>query len=111
MFPLSIHSDTIANWFSLIVTPNSGNTFWWRRAFQVMTSLQNLCVVGANRSTRAPRQTGKTHLCDPNEVARHEYLQHLDRNLDPFVFTLPHFGKPALISWGFRPIVAEWDLH
>ena len=44
MSPFGIHSDTIANWASVIITPRSGNTFWWRRAFQVMTSLQNLYV-------------------------------------------------------------------
>ena len=53
MFPLIIHSPTIANWFLLIVTPNSGNTFWWRRAFHVIASLQNIYV----RHT-IPRQSG-----------------------------------------------------
>ena len=41
MFPFTIHSDTITNWESPIVTPISGNTFGWRRAFHVTTSLQN----------------------------------------------------------------------
>jgi len=44
MFPFPIHSDTIANWELLIVTPNNGSTFGWRRAFHVTTSLQNLYV-------------------------------------------------------------------
>ena len=42
MFPFTIHSDTISNWELLIVTPTSGSTFGWRRAFHVTTSLQNL---------------------------------------------------------------------
>jgi len=42
MFPFAIHTDTIAKSESPIVTPNSGSTFGWRRAFQVTTSLQNL---------------------------------------------------------------------
>jgi len=41
MFPFSIHPDTIANLFLVIVTPSSGNTFGCRSALQVMTSLQN----------------------------------------------------------------------
>jgi len=44
MFPFAIHSDTIANWELPIVTPNSGSTFGWRRAFHVTTSLQNLYI-------------------------------------------------------------------
>ena len=28
-FPFTIHSDIIANWLLLIVTPNNGNTFGW----------------------------------------------------------------------------------
>jgi len=51
MFPFSIHRDTIANLFSVIVTPSSGSTFGCRRALQVMTSLQNFykrCVWLAN---------------------------------------------------------------
>ena len=55
--------------------------------------------------------TWKTHSCDLNKVARYEYLQNLDCNLDPFMFALPYFSESALISRGFRPIVAEWDLH
>ena len=52
MFLLAIHSDTIANWLSPIVTPNSGNTFSWRRVFHVTTSLQNL-YIGHNQLTNA----------------------------------------------------------
>ena len=43
MFPFAIHSDTISNRVSVIVTPISGRTFGCRRVFHVTTSLQNLC--------------------------------------------------------------------
>ena len=43
MLPFAIHSDTIANRFSVMITPINGSTFGCRRDFQVMTSLQNLC--------------------------------------------------------------------
>ena len=42
IFPFTIHSETITNRFSVIVTPNRGSTFGWRRAFHVTTSPQNL---------------------------------------------------------------------
>ena len=45
MFPFTIQSDTIANWFSDIVTPINGRMFGCRRAFHVTTSLQNLCAM------------------------------------------------------------------
>ena len=41
MFPFFIHSDAITNWFMVIVTPNSGSTFGWRRDLHATTSLQN----------------------------------------------------------------------
>ena len=44
IFPLSIHSDTITNCLLSIVTPRSGNTFGWLRAFHLIASLQNLCM-------------------------------------------------------------------
>ena len=43
MFPFDIHSDTIANSVSVILTPRSGNTFGCRRAFHDTNSLENLC--------------------------------------------------------------------
>jgi len=64
MFPFSIHPDTIANWFSVIVTPSSGNTFGWRRALQVMTSLQNFYkrdVRLANTCKKKARSPGDPH--------------------------------------------------
>jgi len=44
MFPFGIHSDTIENSVSVIITPRSGNTFGCRRAFHDTNSLQNPCV-------------------------------------------------------------------
>ena len=55
--PLIIHSDTIVSWLSIIITPNNGNTFWWRRDFHVTTSLQNLYVVEISRPTHALSNT------------------------------------------------------
>ena len=45
MFPLTIHSETIAKTFFPIVTPNSGSKFGWQRLFHVTTSLQNVCAI------------------------------------------------------------------
>ena len=42
IFPFTIHSDTITNWVLPIITPCSGKTFGWLRAFHLITSLQNL---------------------------------------------------------------------
>ena len=42
MFPSAIHSDTIAKWVSVIVTPISGSTFGCRSDFHITTSPQNL---------------------------------------------------------------------
>jgi len=53
MFPFSIHPDTIANLFSVIVTPSSGNTFGCRRALQVMASLQNFYKCPFDELTRS----------------------------------------------------------
>ena len=49
MFPFGIHSDTIENSVSVIITPRSGNTFGCRRAFHVTNSLQNICTVHGHR--------------------------------------------------------------
>ena len=55
IFPFVIHSDTIANSESPIVTPNNCSTFGWRRAFHVTTSLQNV-YVGRHQLTDAHSQ-------------------------------------------------------
>ena len=40
IFSFSIHLDTISKRRPLIVTPNNGSTFGWRRLFHTMTSLK-----------------------------------------------------------------------
>ena len=80
MFPFSIHSDTITNCSPFIITPCSGSTFGWLRAFQVITSLQNLC---ANDS-----QLGVTKIETP-------YKQH----------TLLILSK-SLVEYALKPLAA-----
>ena len=111
MFPLTIHSDTIVNWLLFIVTPKRDNTFRWRRAFHVTTSLQNLYMVSVSRSTCALQEIAWAHPCNLDKVACHVYLQHLDCNVPPLVFTFPYFSKPAMIQRGIHSVVAKWDLH
>ena len=41
-FPFSIHSETIANLWSLTATPRSGTMFGWRRCLHIIASLQKL---------------------------------------------------------------------
>jgi hypothetical protein len=49
MFPFDIHSDTIENSVSVIITPRSGNTFVCRRVFHDTDSPQNLCTIYGQR--------------------------------------------------------------
>ena len=51
------------------------------------------------------------HPCDLNKVARHIYLEDLDRNLAPLVFALPYFGKPAVIQRDIHTVVTKRDLY
>ena len=67
MLPFVIQSDIITNRFSDIVTPNSGNTFGWRRAFHITTSLQNLCA-GHDRFVDTGDKLRVTHFSDPLKV-------------------------------------------
>ena len=60
---------------------------------------------------RTLQRNWKPHLSDLIEVTRRAYLQYLYRNLDPSVFTLPHFAKPTPVPRILRLIVAEWNLY
>jgi len=97
MFPFAIHSDTIANWELLIVTPNSDSTFGWRRVFHVTTSLQNLYVGKVSWPTQTFGNTVGTHGCHFVKVARRVNPQHFNCNVATSVFTPPHVGVPATI--------------
>jgi len=52
-----------------------------------------------------------THACNFIKGTRRVYPWNFNRDLTPFVVTLPHITKPATIQWGTRPVIAEWDLH
>ena len=69
-------------------------------------------LCGRHKSVNASSSTSwKSHPFDLHKVAFHKYLQNLGCDLDPFVFTLPYFGKSASISRSFRAIVAEWNFY
>ena len=76
----------------------------------------NLLAEPLNES-RSARQYGLwivtpvTHTHDLIKVTRQIYLQYLDCDLAPLVFTLPHLGKPAVIQGGIHSVVAKGDLH
>ena len=50
IFPFTIQSDIIANWFLDIATPMSDRTFGCRSDFHSTTSLQNVCTRGCQRT-------------------------------------------------------------
>ena len=114
IFPLTIHSETIAKRFSPIVTPNSGSTFGWRRVFHVTTSLQNVCVITAIISS--PIHTfGKprvaTHTCNLIKIACRVYFQNLDCDLATLIFTHPHISIPAAVQCLLRSVKTKRDLE
>ena len=100
MSPLDIHFDTIANSVADIATPSSGNTFRWRRAFHVMTSLQNLYNVVMSISTL--EATLVTYTGNLLQVTVRASPQHLDRNLLPLMLSPPHIPKPTTAKGGSR---------
>ena len=100
MFPLTIHSETIAKSFFPIVTPNSGSTFGWRRVFHVTTSLQNVCAITtiAMIISSSMLTFGKvTHAYGFIKIARRVHPQYLDCDLAPLMFAHPHIGVPATV--------------
>ena len=101
IFPLTIHSETIAKTFSPIVTPSSGSTFGWWRDLHVTTSLQNICTIITIISSSI-RTFGKpwvvTHTRDLIEIACRVYSQNLDCDLAPLMFAYPHVGVPATVQ-------------
>ena len=114
MFPLTIHSETIAKSLFPIVTPNSGSTFGWQRLFHVMTSLQNVCTIVMIISSSI-HTFGKalvvTHTCNLVKIACRVYLQNLDCDRAPSVFAHPHVGVPAAVQRFLRSVKATWDLE
>ena len=114
IFPLTIHSETIAKIFSPIVTPNSRSTFGWQRLFHVMTSLQNVCAIATIISSSIctfGKPLVVTHTCNLVEIACRIYFQNLDCNLAPLVFTQPYIGVPATVQCFLRSVKTKWDLE
>jgi len=114
IFPLTIHSETIARRFFPIVTPNSGSTFGWRRAFHVTTSLQNVYVITAIISSSIHifcKPWVVTHTRNLIEIVRRVYFQNLDCNLATLVIAHPHIGIPAAAQCLFRLVKTKRDLE
>ena len=114
IFPLTIHSETIAKSLSSIVTPNSESTFGWWRVFHVTTSLQKIYVTTAViscsvRTFDKPRVM--THTRNLIEIACRVYSQNLDCNLATLVFAYPHIGIPAAAQWSLQLVKTERDLE
>ena len=108
IFPLSIHSETIAKLRWPIITPNSGSTFGWRRDFQVTTSLQNLYHDKHQLTDKCSSTNYGTHPHDLPGVTTGKNPQPLDGNITTIVFAFPDISKPPLIQWFIRPVVAQW---
>jgi len=114
IFPLTIHSETIAKSFLPIVTPNSGSTFGWQRLFHATTSLQNICAIATIISSSvhtSGRPRVVTHTCNLIEIACQVYFQNLDRNLAISVFAHPHISVPAAVQCFLRPVKTKRDLE
>jgi hypothetical protein len=108
MFPFSIHSDTIAKWNWFIVTPNSGKTFGCRRAFHVITSLQNLYSTDVSKSAARKRRP-VTYANHPLQLPVGRCSNDLHRNIFTAMIPFPHVGKTALTQCGAAPVMARWD--
>ena len=112
MFPFVIHSDAIAKRerdLSIII-PNNGSTFGWLRAFQVTTSLQNLC--NCKDQLREECFVTGTDTRNLLKVARRVNPQDLDRNLAAIVFALPNVSVSTVIQRSaMRSIVTKWNFQ
>ena len=52
-----------------------------------------------------------TYTRDLLQVTQSVHLQDFNCDVEPLVFSLPHFGKPAVTQWRVQPIVAGRDSH
>ena len=110
--PFPIHSDTITNCFSSIVTPNRGNTFGWLRVPHLIASLQNLCV-GCGQLTDTHSQSNNmeaTYPSDFAEVIRQVHPQDLGCDSSALMTPHPHVRKPTLVVRDLQPVVTKRDL-
>ena len=108
MFPFFIHSDTITNWVPVILAPNSGITFGWRRVFHIMTSTQNL-YMGRGQPADKHEKSNATHMANLLQVTCRVCPQDLDCNVLAIRLAHPHVGIPATILWLRHPIVRKWN--
>ena len=106
--PFSIHSDTITNCLSSIVTPKSGNTFGWLRAFHLMASLQNLCAIAVSQPTLMFQMT---YLSNYVQVTCQVYPQDLCRDSSALIITHPHVCEPTTVLGYFQPVIAKRDFQ
>ena len=108
ILPFSIHSDTITNCLSSIVTPRRGNTFGWLRAFHLIASLQNLCVGCGQLCSLVDAQA--THPSNFGQVTRQVYPQNLGCDSPASMTTHPHICTAASVLRDFQSVVAKRDL-
>ena len=106
--PFSIHSETITNCPSSIVTPRSGNTFGWFKAFHLIASLQNLCTITVSQPTLTFKVT---HSLNFVQVACQVYPQGLGCDSPALMLTHPHVCEPAAVLWGLESIETKGDLE
>ena len=114
IFPLAIHSETIAKSLSSIVTPNSERTFGWWRVFHVTTSLQKIYVTTGVISFRVrtfDKSRVVTHTRNLIEIACRVHSQNLDCDLATLIFTYPHISIPAAAQWSLRLVKTKRDLE
>ena len=113
IFPLAIHSETIAKSFFPIVTPISGSTFGWQRLFHVTTSLQNVCATTMIISSSIhafDKSWVVTHARNLVKITCRVYLQNLDCNLVSLMFSHPHISVPATVQCFLRSVKTNRDL-
>jgi len=107
MLPFPIHSDTMTNRFSDVVTPNSGSMFGWRSALHPTTSLQNFCETWSAVDTH--NKSKRIYLGNLLEIAREVHPQNLGRNLLAAVSTLPHVPEFIMAERVPHWVIAKRD--
>ena len=119
MLPLTIHSDTITNRFSDIVTPNSGSMFGWRRDIHATTSLQNLYGTQSVANSQQVKGTNNNSLfwpargSSPFGIPSKPWLLHLGRYIDSSTYLQIHLcveGLPLGRDERELTIIAEGGL-
>lgn len=109
--PFTIHSVTIANRLSVIVTPISGKTFGCRSAFHITTSLQNLYahhsqLTKGHNGHGAPWETHSPYLFVVTALV---HLQNLNRNIPAVQPAHPHVRKSTVTQRGSRSVIGSHD--